>query len=376
MKANSNLDSVSTMAAENNGLAQVDMNQFKKLKSMQFPRTVVVGNKALEKLPESIKSLKLSGKTLIICDGTTRQIAGDKASELLDENGFETSIYEIEDASQKTVDDITENSKGEYEFFLGVGGGRSIDVAKYASYLLDVSFISIPTASSHDGIASGRASINRNGNKISVAAQSPLAVVADTSIIANSPYRLMASGCADIISNETAVLDWQLARRLRNEHYSHYAANLSKMTASSLIDNADSIKPGLEESAWLIVKALVSSSVAMSIAGSSRPASGSEHKFSHALDEMVEKPALHGEQCGVGTIIMMYLHGGDWKRIKYALEKVGAPTTARGLDLTEEEVIQALMHAPEIRPNRYTILGNRRMNREAAEEAAKETGII
>lgn len=353
-----------------------EVGGFSKLKSMQFPRTVVVGSKAIGEVPKTIKSLNLKGKSLVICDGTTRTIAGDKINELLEENDFKANIYEIEDASQRTVDDITENSKGEYDFFLGVGGGRSIDVAKYSSYLLDVPFISVPTAASHDGIASGRASINKNGNKKSVAAQSPLAVVADTSIITDSPYRLMASGCADIISNETAVLDWQLAKRLRNESYSHYAANLSKMTASSLIDNAHSIKPGLEESAWLVVKALVSSSVAMSIAGSSRPASGSEHKFSHSIDELVNEPALHGEQCGVGTIVMMYLHGGDWKRIKNALEKVGAPTTARGLDLTEEEVIEALIRAPEIRPERYTILGNRRMNRDAAEEAAKETGII
>ncbi|MFO7791870.1 MAG: NAD(P)-dependent glycerol-1-phosphate dehydrogenase [Candidatus Saliniplasma sp.] len=364
------------MATEDENEKQREGVQFSKLKSMQFPRTVVVGNDAIKKVPETVKSLNLKGKSLIICDGTTRDIAGDHVSGLMEENSFITNIYEIENASQKTVDDITENSKGEYDFFFGVGGGRSIDVAKYSSHLLDVPFISVPTAASHDGIASGRASIDRNGNKKSVAAQSPLAVVADTSIISESPYRLMASGCADIISNETAVLDWQLAKRLRNESYSHYAANLSKMTASSLIDNADSIKPGLEESAWLIVKALVSSSVAMSIAGSSRPASGSEHKFSHSIDELVEKPALHGEQCGVGTIIMMYLHGGDWKRIKNALEEVGAPTTARGLDLTEEEVIEALIHAPEIRPERYTILGNRRMNRDAAEEAAKETGII
>ncbi|MFW6304639.1 MAG: NAD(P)-dependent glycerol-1-phosphate dehydrogenase [Candidatus Saliniplasma sp.] len=364
------------MATKEDAVKQGSSTTFNKLKSMQFPRTVVVGNKAIKDITKTINSLKLQNRALIICDGTTRGIAGDEVSELLEKNDFNTNIYEIENASQKTVDDITETSKDEYDFFIGVGGGRSIDIAKYSSFLLDVPFISVPTAASHDGIASGRASIDRNGNKKSVAAQSPLAVVADTSIIANSPYRLMASGCADIISNETAVLDWQLARRLRNEPYSHYAANLSKMTASSLIDNADSIKPSLEESAWLVVKALVSSSVAMSIAGSSRPASGSEHKFSHSIDELVNKPALHGEQCGVGTIIMMYLHGGDWRRIKNALEMVGAPTTARGLDLTEEEVIEALIHAPEIRPERYTILGNRRMNRDAAEEALKETGII
>ncbi len=362
------------MASEkaSNGLDK----EFNKFKSMELPRLVVVGSDALDDIGDTCKDLKLSGRGLIICDATTRKVAGDKVSEILDECGYDTEIRDISSACQDTVDSVVDDARGEIQFMLGVGGGVPIDVAKCSSYNIDVPFISVPTAASHDGIASARASINRNGNKISVGAHSPLAVVADTSVIARGPYRLLAAGCADTIGNATAVKDWLLAKKLRNEPYSHYAANLSKMTAYSLIKNSDSIKPGLEESAWLVIKALVSSSVAMSIAGSSRPASGSEHKFSHALDSLVEKPALHGEQCGVGTIIMMYLHGGDWKEIKKALQNVNAPTTARGLDITEEEVVEALVRAPEIRPERYTILGNRRMDRRAAEAAAIETGVI
>ncbi len=350
--------------------------EFNKFKSMELPRLVVVGSNALDDVGETCKKLKLSGRGLVICDTTTRKVAGDRVIEILEEHGYDTDIKDISAACQDTVDSIISDARGEMDFMLGVGGGVPIDVAKCASHEIDIPFISIPTAASHDGIASARASINRNGNKISVGAHPPLAVVADTGVIARGPYRLLAAGCADTIGNATAVKDWLLAKKLRNEPYSHYAANLSKMTAYSLIKNSDSIKPGLEESAWLVIKALVSSSVAMSIAGSSRPASGSEHKFSHALDSLVEKPALHGEQCGVGTIIMMYLHGGDWKEIKRALQNVNAPTTARGLDLTEEDVVEALVRAPEIRPERYTILGNRRMDRRAAEAAAKETGVI
>ena len=63
---------------------------------------------------------------------------------------------------------------------------------------------------------------------------------------------------------------------------------------------------------------MISSGMAISIAGNSRPASGSEHKFSHALDMIAPKPALHGEQCGVGTIMMMYLHGGDGNQSEYS----------------------------------------------------------
>ncbi len=361
--------------AENNS-SEGNREMFTKFKSIELPRNVVIGNDALDRVGETCNKLELKKNAVVVCDPTTKKIAGDSVAEILNDNDYEVEIMEISDADQEAVDDVREIIDNKTGFLLGVGGGKSIDVAKYSSHLEDIPFLSIPTASSHDGIASGRASIEKNGNKTSVSAHTPLAMIADTGIIANGPNRLMSAGCGDIISNATAVKDWELARRLRNENFSHYAATLSKMTSDILMKNLGDIKPGLQESAWQVVKALMSSSVAMSIAGSSRPASGSEHKFSHALDKIAKEPALHGEQCGVGSIIMMYLHGGDWKKIKSALQAVDAPTTARGLEISEEEVIEALVHAPEIRPGRYTILGNRKMNRDAAKEAAKETGVI
>jgi glycerol-1-phosphate dehydrogenase [NAD(P)+] len=234
----------------------------------------------------------------------------------------------------------------------------------------------VPTAASHDGLVSAQASIIDENGKSSVRAQTPIGVIMDTTVISRAPYRLLAAGCGDIVSNSTAVKDWTLARNLRGEEYSNYAASLSEMTAQLLIENAHLVKPGLEESAWYVSKALVSSGVAMSIAGSSRPASGSEHLFSHALDRIVEKPALHGEQCGMGTIMMMYLHGGDWQKIKDCLLTIGAPTTARALGVKDEEVIEALVHAHEIRRDRYTILGDKGLTYEAAERLARITKVI
>ncbi len=116
--------------------------------------------------------------------------------------------------------------------------------------------------------------------------------------------------------------DWQLAHRLKNAEYSEYAGALSQMTAEMLVDNAESIKPNLEESAWVVVKALLSSGVAMSIADSSRPASGAEHLFSHQLDRLVPGRALHGHQVGVGSIVIEYLHSGEkgkWRDARDAL---------------------------------------------------------
>ncbi len=351
--------------------------EFSKSKSMELPRQIVVGHDAIHDVGAVCERLRIGKRALIVADPTTWKVAGQVVAQGLAEIGMKTADHQIAEASTEEVKAVSQELADQgMDFVLGVGGGRPIDVAKCASHDLDIPYLSVPTAASHDGIVSSRASILVNGVKTSIEARSPMAVVMDTNIIAQSPYKLLAAGCGDIMSNSTAVKDWVLARNLRNEYYSNYAASLSEMTAQMLIENAAMIRPGLEESAWFVAKALVSSGVAMSIAGSSRPASGAEHKFSHALDRSAASPGLHGEQCGIGTIMMMYLHGGNWQTIRESLMTIGAPTTARAMGVTEEEVIHALVKAHEIAPERYTILGDSGLTYEAAERLATITRVI
>src|SRR3989442_1704325 len=249
----------------------MDTESFSKTKAMELPRNVVVGHDALHAVGEVCQSLKLGKRALIVADETTMKIAGMTVEKELAARKIRTSEFLIPDATMKEVREGEEKiRKGNIEFALGVGGGRSIDVAKCASFNAGVPFVSVPTAASHDGVVSSRASIQKDGEKVSLAAQTPIAVIMDTGVIAESPFRLLASGCGDIISNLAAVKDWALARNLRNEYYSSYAAALSELAAHLVIENASTIKPRLEESAWFVCKALVSSGVAMSIAGSAR----------------------------------------------------------------------------------------------------------
>lgn len=358
-------------------MSPADKESFHKWKSMELPRSVVIGHAATEETGRVCTKLKLGKRGLLVEDRTTRRIAGDRIEEVLTEAGMEAEHHIIQDATLEEVSAVEGIIADlSIDFALGVGGGRPIDVAKCSSFNQGIPFVSVPTAASHDGLVSSRASLMGEEGKASIAAHAPVAVIMDTHIIASSPHRLLAAGCGDTIANSTAVKDWVLAHNLRNEDYSSYAASLSEMTAQMMIDNAHGIRPGLEESAWFVCKALVSSGVAMSIAGSSRPASGSEHLFSHALDRIAKQPALHGEQCGVGTIMMMYLHGGDWQRIRDALRGLGAPTTAKEMNISPEEVIEALVQAHKVRPDRYTILGDRGLTYEAAERLAAVTEVI
>ena len=350
---------------------------FEKSRWIQLPRNVVVGQGVLARAGEAIAETHLSGQPLVVTSPTPRKVAGERVVAQLREFGPDPEVVVVEEATFDAVERVLDRVDAvDAAYLVGIGGGKAIDITKMAAADRTLGFVSIPTAASHDGIVSSRGSVPDGDTRHSVAARPPLAVVADTTVLADAPWRLTTAGCADIISNYTAVRDWQLAHRLQGAPYSEYAGALSRMTAELLVEHSGDIRPGLEESAWVVIKALVSSGVAMSIAGSSRPASGAEHLFSHQLDRMVPGAALHGHQVGVGAIMVAYLQTGEqlWPDIRRALDDIGAPTTADGLGIDEEQLVTALATANEVR-DRYTILGDG-ISEAAAREAATVTGVI
>ena len=350
---------------------------FSKVRAMNFPRQVLAGHGCISQTGEMCEDFELKGTALIVTGPTTGALAAGTVRDFLVQKKYEVQQIQVGDATQQNLVKVEEVAKDvRASFLLGVGGGSKIDLAKLASANLKKPFLSVPTSASHDGLASPRASIKDGGNSLSLNASVPMGVVADTALIVKAPYRLLASGCADVISNSTAILDWQLSDRLRTEDFSSSAANLAKYAAESMIDNAAAIKPNLEESVWVAIRPIIISGISMAVAGSSRPTSGSEHMFSHLLDKIAPGKALHGEQCGVGSIMMMYLHGGDWQRIRNALQLIGAPTSAKELGVSREQLIEALVHAHEIRTDRYTILGDRGLTPDAAERLATITKVI
>ena len=337
--------------------------------TMEMPRKIVMGSEILDELKGVVDDLGFQRPT-IICDKVTYEIAASYLSDLLSCPVIFATHADYSEV-EKIVDELPEGT----DVIVGVGGGTIIDLAKLSSRLRSIPFISVPTAASHDGIASSRASIKNRDEKTSIQALPPVAVVADTHIISQAPYRFLAAGYADLISNYTAVKDWELAHRLKGEYFSEYSHQLSLLSAKLMIKNADIIKEGNERAARKVLKGLISSGIAMSIAGSSRPASGSEHLFSHALDMIAPKPAMHGEQCGVGSIMMMYLHGGKWRSLKKALKTVKAPTNAEELDIEEDIILKALTISHTIR-DRFTILGSEGLTEDAARNLAIKTGVI
>ncbi len=364
------------MALRRNRKAAI-AEQFTKSKAMVFPRQVLAGHNVLRKLPSVMEELGYRKRCTVITGSRTLKIAGNRVLSALERMGIDLSLEMAEEANVESFRRISASvSSFGPEVVLGVGGGSKIDLGKIVARETGAAFISIPTSASHDGIASPRVSIKSGGRPLSMEGVMPVAVIADTRIISGAPYRMLAAGCADVVSNSTALLDWELAVRRGKDTFSTTAASLSRYASESIMSNASRIRRNDETSAWLGVRPIIASGLSMGAAGSSRPASGSEHLFSHALDAMNAGKAMHGEQCGVGSIMMMALHGGNWKAIRSALVSLGCPTDASGLGVSENEIVKALVMARTMRRERYTILDVRKLDRDSAYKLARKTMVI
>jgi len=336
-----------------------------------LPQRILIGDDVLSRLESFIEMPKTA--RIIVASGTNVQ---EKVREVVaDSLKGRVGWVDVLSSDMKNVRSVMKVSR-DARCIIGLGGGKSVDVGKLAASKLSLPFFSVPTSASHDGIASPFASIRGTKKHYSMRARPPLGILADVDVIAAAPPRLFSAGCGDLVAKLTAVRDWQLGHDATGEYYGAYAASLAMMSAQLVIDNSKRMgladKPAVRD----LVEALISTGVAAGIAGTSRPCSGSEHLFSHALDVICPGKGLHGEKCGIGTILSAKMQGLDWQAVKRALKDVNAPTTAKQIDVTDDQVVQALVEAINIRPDRYTILSAAQLDQTSARKLAEDTGVI
>jgi len=342
---------------------------------MELPRLIVIGEKNINDFGNFLNSLSNPKKISLISGTIVKKIVQKKIEHSLKSSNIKYVWRIARNNDIKSIKEIQKRvKKDNSQLIVGVGGGRVVDIAKMIAFNLKKPFVSAPTAASHDGIASPFVSI-RGDKPHSIVATAPLGVFVDIDIIKKAPKRLLASGCGDLVANIIAVRDWELGRDKTGEYFGNYSANLSSMSAKILMENSDVYaKKGLD--IRVIVEALISAGVASCIAGSSRPCSGAEHLFSHALDKLAPGIGLHGEKCGIGAIMMAKLQGQNWKKIVKTLKNVGAPTTAKKIGLNSEILAKALTIAQDLRPERYTILKEIKMTEKKAIALAKSTQVL
>jgi glycerol-1-phosphate dehydrogenase [NAD(P)+] len=244
---------------------------------------------------------------------------------------------------------------GRCDAFVGLGGGQALDTAKYVAFLSDRPYYAIPTSLSNDGFASPGVSLTLSGHRRSLRSAMPFAVVVDTDVCINAPYPLWWSGVGDLLAKLTAIFDWKLAFHIVGTPVNDFAALLSDATVHQFMADPNRTIDG----ARLLATALMLNGIAMEICGSSRPASGSEHLISHALDMVSSRPRLHGLQVGLATYIVSRLQAQSTERIASVFDATGFWKGVKADPFSRREWIEAVRMAPTLKQNFYTILSHR-----------------
>ena len=322
--------------------------------SVSLPILVRIEEDLLDKVNELLcESSLLFTKPLIITMRNIRSLADRVAA------GFkEPEVHLIEDNSYPQVEAV-EAAIDEVspDVLLGVGGGRVIDVAKFAGSRRMLSVVSVPTSLSNDGISSPVAVIHFRKGTRSVGVNMPTAVLVDLAAITKAPARNLKAGVGDLLSNISATNDWLAAYRKTHEHYDTVAALLARKSALELLDGK---RADLKKASFLriLAEGLILSGIAMGIAGTSRPCSGSEHLLSHAYDELYpDKVTLHGEQVAMFAVFTSYLQDESSASAQAEfLKRNELITTPVDLGLDFKGFKKVLELAPSTRPGRTTVL--------------------
>ncbi len=243
----------------------------------------------------------------------------------------------------------------EADVIVGIGGGKALDVAKYCSFLKKLPFISVPTSASNDGYSSSSCSLIIEGKRTTVNAVMPYGIVVDIDVIKGAPEKYIFSGIGDLVSKITAVYDWEFEERNGKGKVDDFAVMIAKKSVNSFVRTQFN---SIREDFFIkeLVDSLTMSGIAVEIAQTSAPASGSEHLISHALDKILDVPKLHGLQVGVATYLMAKVQEHRYERVTKVFRDTGFFEHVKTHAIKASDLEKAIDLAPSIKPNRYTYI--------------------
>ncbi|MER6912163.1 iron-containing alcohol dehydrogenase family protein [Streptomyces sp. NPDC000594] len=320
------------------------------------PVVVDIRSGALDGLAALLADQRISasGKLAVVLSGGSGRALRPRLAPLLPGADW----FEVADGTLDSAVRLADAIRGRrYDAVVAIGGGKIIDVTKYAAARVGLPMVSVATNLAHDGICSPVATLDNDNGRGSYGVPSPIAMVIDLDVIRDAPARFIRSGIGDTVSNLSAIADWELSQRVNGEPVDGLAAAMARTAGESVLRHPG----GVEDDAFLVVlaEALVLTGIAMSISGDTRPSSGACHEISHAFDLLFpQRAASHGEQVGLGAAFAMHLRGSHEEAglLAEVLRRHRLPVLPEDIGFTPAEFVRAVEYAPQTRPGRFTIL--------------------
>ena len=267
---------------------------------------------AVSFIPEALE--KIGAKhPFVVCDVNTKKAAWDKVKAVLEGAGIAYDFFcfpmEQVEPDEHAMGAMLLAFDPKCDCVLGIGSGVINDSCKVLAHAVGRKQMIVGTAPSMDGYASSSSSMVINGCKVSLINACPAAIICDVDIIKDAPMRMLHAGLGDMLAKYIGLCEWRIVEIINGEYYCENVAGLMRASLDKIVENAPGLRRRDPVAVQATVEGLVLSGIAMSYAGTSRPASGMEHYFSHLWEMMaLERKApyeLHGIQVGVGTLLAL-----------------------------------------------------------------------
>jgi glycerol-1-phosphate dehydrogenase [NAD(P)+] len=287
------------------------------------PRKLLLGSDAAAELARELSAELAAEKpaqrrAVVLFDMRTRQAAGAPCVAALRDEGFVAHELLVPDEGDEdpVCDDVTKERLQAVmpaaDVIVGVGSGVIGDLAKWLAFDAGKPSAVFGTAASMNGYAAANVAPAVGGVKTLVHARAHRIVAADPDVLARAPAALTSAGLGDVIAKCVSTADWKMNDLLFGENYSAAVAGIIDHVQDTFLSDPSRLATGDHAAVSGLFQALVYSGCAMTLQGSSLPASGGEHLISHALDmrALAEhgRHDLHGRQVGLGTIFAAALY--------------------------------------------------------------------
>lgn len=294
-------------------------------------KALVIRKDAAEYVPSMFRKLFPGQKATVIADMNTYGIAGKEICSRLSDCDIEQAGPLILDdpdlfAEWHFLEQVESHLKNSGAIGIAVGSGVINDLVKLASEHIGKRYMVFGTAASMDGYTAYGASVSFEGNKQTFDCRAPYGILLDPAIAAAAPNELSASGYADLIAKVPAGADWMIADALDIEHIDPFSWEILNQTLKNALSSPEKIFRKDYEAIEKLAYLLIMSGFSMQAIQSSRPASGTEHQYSHCWD--IEnlcidgKHVSHGFKVGIGTLVstasLEFLINYDISRIDIA----------------------------------------------------------
>jgi glycerol-1-phosphate dehydrogenase [NAD(P)+] len=277
---------------------------------------VEIGPEALDSLTEAVSELARDKHVALVADATPTLRNGEDLKERIAQTLSES--FELErsvigaqrdelHADDEALAEVEEAVDGA-DCVVSVGSGTITDLCKEAKrHRGDPPLVAVQTAASVNAFSDDMSVLLRSGAKRTVPSRWPDALLIDLPTLAEAPSAMNLAGFGDLLATFTAPADWYLAFLVGMDDSYHQAPiTMLVEQGHDLLDDAAALGRREPEALDKLARVLTLSGLALGVAGSTAPYSGTEHLVSHLLDMaavQLDRPfAFHGAQVGIATV--------------------------------------------------------------------------